>query len=143
MLEQHKSHLVSTYTTVMQHLAEIRQVTATGKTPGGSQVAPLPDRLREPLLARLEVVAAKMEDLVESSVPDRDKARLESSGTGAALMWVNILLRSVEELIRGLQPDSMGRQYGALSPQEGSHLQSRTDEVLGSLHEAMLLADAM
>ena len=141
MLEQHESHILSTCSTVLQHLAEIRQVATTGKTPGGSEVAPLPDRLREPFLGKLDVVAARLEDLVESSVPDRNKGKPESSGTGAVLMWVNILLRTAEDLIRDLLPDSMSRQYGALSPAEARRLQSGIEGVLGSLHEAMLLAD--
>ena len=141
MREQHKSHIVSTYSTVMQHLAEIRQVAATGKTPGGGEVAPLPDRMREPFFGELEVVAARLEDLVESSVPDRNQARSESGGVGAALMWVNVLLRTVEELIRDLLPDSMCRHYGELSPAEARRLQAGVDRVLGSLHESMLLTE--
>ena len=141
MVEQHKSHIVSTYSTVMQHLADIRQVAATGKTPGGGQAAALPERLREPLFARLDVVAARLEDLVESSAPDRNKARPESSGIGAALMWINILLRTVEELIRDLLPDTMSRQYGALSSTEARHLQAGVDTVLSSLHQALALTE--
>jgi len=37
MLEQHESHIVSTYTTALQHLAEIRQVVTTGETPAGGR----------------------------------------------------------------------------------------------------------
>ena len=141
MLEQHKSHIVSTCSTVMQHLAEIRQVATTGKTPGGRQAAALPEQLGESLLTKLDAVAAGLEALVKSSAPDRRKTSAESSGTGASLMWVNILLRTVEELIRDLLPDPMGRQYGALSPVEAGRLQSWVGKVLESLHEAMLLTE--
>ena len=141
MLGQHKSHIVSTCSTVMQHLAEIRQVATTGKTPGGTQAAALPEQLRAPLFARLDAVAASLEALVESSAPGQNQARSESSGTGTSLMWVNILLRTVEELIRDLLPDSMSRQYGALSSAEATQLESSVASVLESLHEAMLVID--
>ena len=141
MLEQHKSHIVSTCSTVMQHLAEIRQVATTGKTPGGRQAAALPEQLGESLLTKLDAVAAGLEALVKSSAPDRRKTSAESSGTGASLMWVNILLRTVEELIRDLLPDSMSRQYGALSSAEATQLESSVAGVLESLHEAMLVID--
>jgi len=141
MLEQHKSHIVSTCSTVMQHLAEIRQVATTGKTPGGSQGTALPEQLREPLFARLDAVAAGLEALLESSAPDRGKVSAESTGGGASLMWVNILLRTVEELIRDLLPDSMSRQYGALDPAEARHLQSGVEGALGLLCEAMRLTE--
>jgi len=47
----------------------------------------------------------------------------------------------VEELIRDLLPDSMSRQYGALSSAEATQLESSVASVLESLHEAMLVID--
>lgn len=141
MLEQHKSHLVSTYTTVLQHLAEIRQVAAAGKTPGGGRVAPLPDNLREPLLAGLDAVAARLERLVQSFVPDWNTSGQERGGPAATLMWVNILMRTIEELVHALLPDRMGRKYGPLSPAQGRRLQADLQEVLQSLREAMQAAE--
>jgi len=141
MLEQHQSHIVATYSTVMQHLAEIRQIAATGKTPGGGQAAALPEPLREPLFARLDAIAASLEALVESCAPDRNGVRPQRTGIGTSLMWVNILLRTVEELVRDLLPDSMGRRYGAFGPAEATHLRSLVGAVLESLHEAALLMD--
>ncbi len=139
MLAQHKSHIVSTCSTAAQHLDEIRQLATTGKTPGGGHVAPLADQLREPLLAELDVVEAGIDALARSLIPDQGRTGPDTTESGAALMWLSILLRTVEELVRDLSPERVGRCYGALSPAESRRLQSCVDEVLGGLRAAMQL----
>lgn len=141
MLEQHKSHLVSTYTTIMQHLAEIQQVAATGKTPSGELASPLQEPLRAALLARLDALDASLAGMIGALVPDWNKARSEGDETGRARMWVNILLRTIEELMQDLLPDNMGRQYGALDSLQVNDLQSRVEDALRLLHEIMQLSD--
>jgi len=137
LLDQHKTHLVSTYTTLLQHLAEIRQVATTGKTPAGGRVAPLPEPGRDRLLGRLEALATEMERLVQSSGVDLRMVDSEIGGLAAARMWINVLLRTVEELIEDLLPSRMGRQYGALGAAEGERLQRHVEKALARLREAM------
>ena len=137
MLDQHKTHLVSTYTTLLQHLAEIRQVATTGKTPAGGRVVPLPEPVRDRLLGRLDALATEMERLVQSSGVDLRMVDSEIGGLAAARMWINVLLRTVEELIEDLLPSRMGRQYGALGAAEGERLQRHVEKALARLREAM------
>ena len=140
VLDQHKSHLVSTYTTVVQHLAEIRQAVSSGKSPGGSELTPLPEPARSKLLSGLSRVAAQLEDMLDSFVPDW-RSRRESPGLAATRMWANVLLRTAEELIRDLLPSRMSRQYGALEPAECEQLHRQVDSVLASLGEAAFMLE--
>jgi hypothetical protein len=140
MLNQHKSHLVSTYRTAVQHLAEIRQAVSSGKSPAGSQLTPLPEPARSNFLAGLNRVAAQLEDLLDSSVTDWRKTT-GAAGLAATRMWANLLLRTVEELIRDLLPSRMSRRYGALKPAECEQLQREVESVLASLSEATFILE--
>jgi hypothetical protein len=142
MQQQHKSLLVSTYTTVLQHLSEIRQVVAEGKTPGGARVMPLPDSLRQRLLANLDSVALWLGNLIQEFVPEWQQSDRERGGPAATRMWVNILLRTIEELVEGIMPGRMSRKYGAIGAAEAERLQDNVESVLSALREAMLVMSA-
>ena len=133
MLDQHKSHLVSTYTTVVQHLQEIRQA-AAGRPPGGGRTAPLPKPAQERLSASLDGIARRLERIVSSSVPDWRQSA-EGGGLGATRMWISVLLGTVEELVEDLLPDRMTRRYGALARQDTEGLERELKQVLESLRE--------
>jgi hypothetical protein len=143
MLDQHKSHLVSTYTTVMQHLAEIRQVVSSGESPTGSHLTPLPGPTGERLLSALGSVAGGLEDMLQSFVPNWQVDAGETVGLAAALMWVSILLQTVEELVRDLLPSRMGRKYGPLQRTEAERLQGRVDRVLASVRQAITILEEL
>jgi len=139
MLTRHKSHLLSTYTTVMQHVADLRQIATAGKSPTGGQVTPLPEPLRGQLLSLLDRVSAIAEETVHSLVPDPGQALREPGGTGAARMWAAVLLGTAEELIEDLRPEVLGRRYGDLDPQEAGVLGEKVECMLVILREAIHL----
>jgi len=140
MQQQHKSLLVSTYTTVLQHLAEVRQIVAEGKTPAGGRVRPLPQPLRDRLLENLDALAAGLEGLLQRCVPEWQQEAQETGGLAATRMWVAILLRTIEELLWGILPEQMSRRYGAVKDAEGDQIRRQVDTALATLREAMLLA---
>jgi len=129
VLQQHISHMTSTYTTVLQHLAEIRQV-ASGKSPGGARLAPLPRPEMERLSASLDDLRARLERVLRALVPDLERAVGDSGDVAATRMWVNILLRTVEELVADLLPARMQRRYGAIGRAEAQRLHADIEDVL-------------
>jgi len=139
MLRQHHVHLVSTYTTVLQHLAEIRQVATVGRSPSGSRLTPLPPPMQGELLAALEKISTELAEVVRTYVPDWQRQVRRTAGIAATRMWVNVLLRRVEELVRDLQPGRMSRQYGAVEEEAARGLQRQVDSVLASLQRALLV----
>jgi hypothetical protein len=140
VLDQHQSHLVSTYTTVLQHFQEIRQA-AAGRSPGGGRVTPLPKPAQEALSADLDQIAARLEQIVSSLAPDwRRSAR--GGGPGATRMWISVLLRTVEELVEDLLPDRMSKRYGVLAPEEAERLARQAEQVLALLRQTMLRSDS-
>lgn len=141
MLNQHRSHLFSTYTTVLQHLAEIRQVVRTGKTPAGGHVRPLPEALRGKLLALLDRVATDLEEAVRTFVPDFERATAEVGGVAATRMWASILLRTLEELVEALHPKEMSRHYGEIGEEEANLLREKVEPVLASIRKGMKLLE--
>ena len=141
MLNQHKSHLFSTYATILQHLAEIRQVVTTGKSPAGARVKPLPEPLRDKLLALLDRAAADLEEAVSTFVPDFERATAEVGGVAATRMWASILLRTVEELVENIHPKEMSRHYGEIGKEEASLLREKVEPVLASIRNGMKLLE--
>jgi len=141
MLNQHKSHLFSTYTTILQHLAEIRQVVTAGKSPTGARVKPLAEPLRDKLLALLDSAASDLEEAVRTFVPDFERATTEVGGIAATRMWANILLRTVEELVEDIHPKEMSRHYGAIGEEEADLLREKVEPVLASIRKGMKLLE--
>jgi hypothetical protein len=137
MEAQHKSHLVSTYTTLLQHLAEIRQVVAEGKTPGGARVTPLPPAQRERLLEILDGLAGEVRGIVETLVPEWQTVSQTTGGLAATRMWTNVLLGTIEELLEDIGPDRMSRRYGRLADADADTIRRRVETALGSVREAM------
>ena len=125
----------------MQHLAEIRQVVTTGRTPGGARVAPLPEPSRQQLLASLDRVAAGLEDIAKSFVPAWDGAAEETGGVAATRMWASILLLTIEELVEDLNPDKIGARYGTITEEESRALQGKAESVLAAVRQAMRLLE--
>jgi len=141
MLDHHRSHLVSTYTTVLQHLGEIRQAITAGKSPGGALLTPFPEPLRDQLLDRIDRIAAGIEDLVRHFVPEWERTAAETGGLAATKMWTSILLRTVEELVADLEPKRMGKRYGDVGKSDSEMLRQRIDGVLTTIREGMDLLD--
>jgi len=141
MLSQHKSDLFSTYATVLQHLADIRQVVTEGKTPAGARVKPLPRALRDQLLAALDRAAADLEQAVRTFVPDFDRATTEVGDVAATRMWASILLRTAEELVEDIRPEQMGRHYGAIAQEEAEQLRAKVAPVLADIREGTRLLE--
>jgi hypothetical protein len=136
MQERHKSHLISTYTTVLQHLSEISSA-AAGKSPGGLTLPALPEAERERLAAGLDAIARQMKDTVEALAGGRESAAPGAASVGATRMWVNVLLRTVEELIRDLSPARTEKRYGAMPPAEAKRL-LRDVEAMVSMVRGMI-----
>jgi hypothetical protein len=137
MLDRHRSHLVSTYTTVLQHLGEIRQAITAGKSPGGARLTPFPEPLRDQLLDRIDRVAAGLEELVRHFAPEWERTSAETGGLAATKMWTAILLRTVEELVADLEPRRMGKQYGAVGEHAAETLERRVRKVLADIREGI------
>jgi hypothetical protein len=135
--EQHKSHLVSTYTTLLQHVAEIRQVVTEGKTPAGARVTPLPPPQREHLLGILDELASEIRGLVEALLPEWKTASKATGGLAATRMWTNVLLGTIEELLEDIGPDRMGKRYGKLKDADAETIRRRVETALERVREAM------
>jgi len=137
MLDRHRSHIVSTYTTVLQHLADARQIITTGKTPGGGQVAPLPEPLRSEMLGRLDAISAALGSLVCGYVPNWESMSGEVGGPAATRMWLSILLRTVDELVQDIGPERMGKHYGSVGVGEAGALGESAEAVLAAVRDAL------
>lgn len=129
MREQHKSHLISTYTTVLQHLSEVSKA-ASGKSPGGEALVPLPQPERERLSAGLDAIAGQLKRVLEGFVGGWDSTATGPGGVGVTRMWVNLLLRTVEELIADLSPTRMERRYGKMPLAEAQRLRADVEALL-------------
>jgi hypothetical protein len=141
MLDRHKSHLVSTYTTVLQHLGEIHQAITAGKSPGGALLTPLPEPLRDQLVDRIDRIAAGLKELVRHFVPEWERIAAETGGLAATKMWTAILLRTVEELVEDLEPEQIGRHYGEVGETDAEVLRQRVEQVLATVREGIDLLD--
>ena len=137
MLDRHKSHLVSTYTTVLQHLGEIRQAITAGKSPGGARLTPLPEPLRDQLVDRIDRIAAGLEELVRHFVPAWERIAAETGGLAATKMWTAILLRTVEELVEDLEPKRIGKHYGEVGETDAEVLEKRVRHVLADIRDGI------
>ncbi len=137
MLDRHRSHLVSTYTTVLQHLGEIRQAITAGKSPGGARLTPLPEPLRDHLVDCIERIASGLEELVHHFVPAWEHTAAETGGLPATKMWTSILLRTVEELVEDLEPKRMQKHYGKVDESDAETLHQRVERVLTTIREAI------
>ncbi len=137
MLDRHKSHLVSTYTTVLQHLGEIRQAITAGKSPGGALLTPFPESLRAQLLDRIDRVAAGLEDMVRHFAPEWERTSAQTGGLAATKMWTAILLRTVEELVADLEPKRMEKHYGPVGGDAAEALEQSVREVLANIRQGI------
>jgi hypothetical protein len=52
-------------------------------------------------------------------------------------MWTAILLRTVEELVEDLEPDRMGKHYGAVGEHAAETLEQRVRKVLADIREGI------
>ena len=59
------------------------------------------------------------------------------------MMWVNILLRTVEELVNDLAPTRMGRRYGAIPRAEAQRLQGQVEKAIAVVRQAMEVSDSV
>jgi len=137
MLQQHRSHLVSTYTTVLQHIDEIRQA-ASGKSPGGGRLVPLPQSEQERLAESLDAIATRLEQIVCCLAGDLRGATGDSGDIATTRMWINILLRTIGELVGDLHPARMERRYGALEPSEAILLRDQIEGLMGLVKDMVL-----
>lgn len=139
MDQQHRSHLVSLYTTILDHLEEIRRLATTGRTPGGAQVTPLAEPKRAELLALLERLEQGLGELIRRHVPDY--RRPAPRGAAATRMWLGALMREVEGLLAEAAPGPMGRRYGELPAAEQATLQADVDTLLTELRQGLQQLD--
>jgi hypothetical protein len=139
MRQQHKTHLVSTYATVLQHLEEVRQAVVAGKSPGGGRLTPLSPPARDPLIDSLDAIAARLEDAVRAFTPDLEDALGRTGGEAATRMWVSILLRTIRELVEDLQPARISRRYGDLSSADSRRLDAGVQQVLSEIDRSLSL----
>ena len=142
MLIQHLSHLASTCNTVRQHLKEVRTAITIGKSPAGATLAPLPEHDRTQLLAALDLLAARIDELAREFIPPT-QIEQGASALGATRMWVGILLRTCEELLEDLRPARMAARYGELSPLEEKALGSQITILLKAVKAALEVADKL
>jgi len=136
MLQQHASHMISTYTTVLQHLSEIRQA-AAGKSPAGAALVPLPEPERARLAEMLDTLAARLQRLVRAFIGADHGAEAEAQGPSATRMWISILMCTVEELVSDLHPATMQRRYGEMDRAEADRLRAEVEALLRFVRDVM------
>ncbi len=141
MQEQHRTHIVSTWSTVGQRLEEVRQVITRGRTPGGTAVAPLPEAVQEELTAALDRFEAQLREFVRQHAPSDAPPGETAADWGAARMWVSVLLRTIQELVEDLLPRRMGRRYGTLPPERAKDVEQSVEAMLDSLRQAIAACD--
>jgi hypothetical protein len=139
MLKHQRSHVLSAYATVIQHLAEIRKVAATGETPGGSRTAPLPNPPRDQVIKIVEAIGASLTETLQALAPDQDARSADSKDSAGSRMWAIILFRTVEELLKDLNPEIMERRYGTLDPREAAILRNMVSELLNEINQGINL----
>jgi len=136
MLPHHKSHLFSTYTTVLQHLSDVRQA-AGGKSPTGEPLVPLPADERKQLIPALDAIGARLGEVISQFAGEHARFALKGGGVSVTRMWVSILLRTVEELIADLQPARMQRRYGGMERSEATELHEHVEELLSLIRDTI------
>ena len=139
MQAQHRSHLISTHSTIREHLAGIRKVVTTGESPGGGRSVPLPVRQREQVLAMLNNLEASLTGMVQLLVPDIAEAEGERQDAGGARMWASILLRTIAELVRDLSPEVMSQRYGTIGPAAAETLREGVPPLLDEIERGLAL----
>ncbi len=141
MRDQHRTHIVSTWSTVGQRLDEVRQVITRGRTPGGTAVAPLPKPVQDELLQVLDEFEGRLKKFVHQYAPSHPSSGEQPADWGAARMWVSVLLRTIQELIEDLLPQRMGKRYGALPPERAKDVERSVEAMLDSLRRAITACD--
>ena len=139
MRQGQASHIRSTCTTAVQHLREIRQVAATGRSTDGTTYAALPAAQTEALLGQVDALSACLQAIADSLAESEDTT--SRRGRGATRMWLNTLLYMVQEHLEDLLPERMGRRYGALSEGEAEELGGRVEAALAKLRKAFATLD--
>ncbi len=72
---------------------------------------------------------------------EKRASELDKVGASATLMWVSILLRTAEEIIREAAPERIARAYGEMSEQDRGHLDERLASASSALDIAIELVD--
>jgi hypothetical protein len=139
MHPQHRSHLLSTQSTIREHLAAIRKVATTGVSPGGGRSAPLPVATRAQLLEVLDRLEASLSEIVQVLALERTPRGDECQDAGGARMWTAVLLRTVAELVGDLDPEVMQRRYGSTSPAAARALREAVPHLLAEVERGVAL----
>ena len=80
---------------------------------------------------------------MRSFAPGETAASAGTAGPGATMMWVNILLRNIEELVNDLAPTRMGRRYGAIPRAEAQRLQGEVEKAIAVVRQAMEVSNSV
>lgn len=136
MLNHHKSHLLAVFATALQHIEEIRQVAALGKSPSGLPLTPLPQEQRRELLAVLDRLSGQLQDLVRTVAPDQEQDG-RPAPLSATHMWLSILLRGLQESLADLDPVRISSRYGALDSHTFAALGPAVTQILEDVASAI------
>ena len=139
MLAYQKSHLISTGVTIGQHLEEIKAIATTGKSPTGRSLAPLAEPEQNRLLAALGEISKALDDLLNYLTPEGEQMAPETGGPAAPRMWINILLRTIEELAAEVQSEEMSKHYGKFSEDDAARLKDLVSRLQTPLQEAIAI----
>ncbi len=121
MLSQHKSHLAAVYTEAVEHARQIREAAVSGVSPTGGRLTPFPASEQRDLLATIDCVIAALRGAIEEVMPGWHEQTVPAS-LSATRMWVNILLRRLQELVQDLEPGRFSRKYGDLDEETAARL---------------------
>jgi hypothetical protein len=132
-----RTHLVSTLTTALQYLADVREVALTGKGADGTIYTPLPQPQRDELVALVDQISAVLSRTLERTAPERSRALRARKSLGATRMWLSTLLYMVQEQVEDIHPGRMSRRYGAVPDDLAADLAGDVDESVSLVRRAL------
>ena len=140
MKDQHRVHLLATYDTLCKYVADMRAAAVEGRSPSGMgpPLMPMSEARNAELMGCLERLLQAAEKAAQRYCAEELRGR-RRQGPAATRMWVSILLRTLEDVVRDLAPEHLEGKFGALSAQERSFFSALVSQMRLEIEHAKRL----
>jgi len=142
MDSKHKNHLISGYITLRKSVNEISTLICEGRTPTGTSapLTPLPKEIQSAILATLDKIVSRFEELVQRYAADELERRMKKEPLSATKMWTSVLLGQLRDDMADLHPGKFERKFGEFdSREERIYIQETIESILCELEEIQRL----
>lgn len=130
LLPQHERRLLSGLETLRELVEQMRNVALQGRTPVSTlpTLEPLPEEAWSSVDSALSGLLEAMETYASANLGRIGFGVLEWEGVNATFFWLEMLMRRIEETLRDLEPERMGKAYGPLPLRESEQLEEALDK---------------